>query len=164
MSIPNGGTLAYRSVNSLSDALTVRRLRNSCCDCLTNYQEPIGLWQQIRWYFGKYRPAYRQGEYRLYLFTAPAVGVVGYGALQRHEDELLATECVGSAYRGRGFGRFILSKLVEIARQERRRLVAEIWSDNERSIRLHSQAGFVLVSERRHKDRPLSVYAYPLQP
>src|ERR1041385_2610412 len=95
------------AVESLSHVLQVRRLRNSCRDQLTNHHEHIGIAQQIRWYFQYYRRA-RIAEYRLYLLLSDERIPLGYGAARLLDDKLLVTECVGTAYRGRGYGTMIL--------------------------------------------------------
>jgi len=86
---------------------------------------------------------------------------IGYGALAGKAGELLATECVEVAYRGRGHGRWILQQLICIAAKENRNLVAEIWSTNERSITLHEKAGFKLASVITQGGSELRRYSLP---
>jgi RimJ/RimL family protein N-acetyltransferase len=145
-------------VTSLRDALHVRRLRNTCREHMTNYDAHISVWQQVRWYWKTYRHAQRKGEYRLYLFWDDSQQSIGYGALQRHGDELYVTECVDAAKRGHGYGHQILNALSEIAEEERRALVAEIWGTNAASIALHEHQGFSLDSTRVLNGRELRCY------
>ena len=143
-----------RLVRSLPDAMKVRTLRNQCCAFMTNYQQPVGLWQQVRWYFTSYRSSLKNNSYRIFLFLDSSAPV-GYGAIQLHEGELLVTECVASSRRGQGLGRTILEALSQIARRENRPLVAEIWADNAASLRLHEGAGFRRTGTRLHKGADL---------
>ncbi len=150
-------SLERRLVTSLPDALAVRRLRNSCAQFMTNARDPIGWWPQVRWYVRHYRRALREGRYRVYLFSE-AREPVGYGALQLKDGQLLVTECIAAGHRGRGIGTQILEQLIAIARREGLDLVAEIWTSNRPSIRLHENAGFALASTLTHDGSDLSVY------
>ncbi len=142
---------------SLPGALVVRRLRNSCARHMTRARDPIAWWSQVLWYVRQYRRALRQGSYRVYLFSE-AGDSVGYGALQLKNGQLLVTECVAAKHRGRGIGTLILDELISIARHEQRDLVAEIWTSNRPSIRLHEKAGFALANTLTHDGSDLSVY------
>jgi RimJ/RimL family protein N-acetyltransferase len=149
--------VSFKLVNSLRDALIVRKMRNSCRDYLTNFRGHLGHWQQIRWYLKDYRRAVRSSSYRIFLFSANDEPV-GYGALQLVDDSLYVTECVETQYRGKGFGKAILARMIEIAREEKRRLVAEIWASNQQSIALHLKAGFVFQSSRAKAGQELHLY------
>jgi RimJ/RimL family protein N-acetyltransferase len=138
--------MVFKPVENLSQALQVRKLRNSCRQYLTNNRNHIGILWQVIWYYRYYRGAKNTGKYRLYLGYDDQGRPIGYGALAKKAGELLATECVAVAYQGRGYGRWILQQLICIAAKENRDLVAEIWSTNERSIGLHEKAGFKLAS------------------
>ncbi len=149
--------LDCRLMASLSDAMIVRRLRNSCARYMTNAREPIGRWAQTRWYLSHYRGAVKAQRFRVYLFSA-AGEPVGYGALLLKAGELHVTECVAAEQRGRGVGRAILDRLIDVAGSEGRDLVAEIWTSNQPSIGLHEKAGFVLEKTTEQRGESLSVY------
>jgi GNAT superfamily N-acetyltransferase len=144
-------------VESLSQVLQVRRLRNSCRDQLTNHHEHIGLIRQTGWYFRYYRRA-RVADYRLYLLLSDARVPLGYGAASSQDDKLLITECVSTDHRGQGHGTTILQHLVAIGREEGRELVAQIWRDNRASISMHEKAGFELHSIETKRERELATY------
>ncbi len=150
--------MKYRLVSSLPDAMVVRKLRNGCAEFMTNYSAQIGVWQQIRWYWKQYRRERRAGIFRVYLFFDERQKPVGYGALQLRGEQLLVTECVEGALRGRGRGRAILTTLIQIARAERRALVADIFATNAASIALHEHLGFQMVSTRVENNRELRTY------
>jgi L-amino acid N-acyltransferase YncA len=99
----------------------------------------------------------RASSYRIFLFFS-AGEPVGYGALQLVDDSLYVTECVETKYRGKGFGKAILARMISIAREERRKLVAEIWATNQQSIALHLKAGFVFQSSRTKAGQELHLY------
>lgn len=151
---------SFEPLDSVIDALAVRRLRNSCAASLTNHRRSIGRLAQILWYLRRYRAGVDSGRYRVFLFregTTPN----GYGALRLRDDELLITECVALEHRGRGLGRQILSRLREIGRSEGRDLIAEIWSSNQASITIHEKAGFVHENTVDRRGEPMLVYRLP---
>lgn len=148
----------YSLVSSLKQAEILRVLRNMCCSWLTNYRDEIGIEQQEDWFHNQYIEASEQGRFRAYLFYDDAGDAVGYGALRLQDGQLHITECVDAGRRGEGYGRAILEVLVEISRREDRDLIAEIWATNTVSIRLHKQAGFTLVTSRRHMGAELQIF------
>lgn len=149
--------LECRLVSNLRDAMIVRGLRNSCAEFLTNARDPIGRWAQAVWYVRHYRQAHRNGNFRVYLFSENRC-TIGYGALKLRNEQLLVTECIASEHRGRGFGRLILHRLLTVARREGREVIAEIWTSNVPSIRLHVAAGFTLRETLEHQGSELAVY------
>ncbi len=151
-------SVVLQPVETLTQALQVRRLRNACREYLTNCQDHIGFFQQLLWYFRTYRPALRDQTYRLFLIFDKHDLPVGYGALALKEDELKVTECVAPEYRGRGFGRMILNHLIDIAAQEKRDLVAEIFTANLRSIALHEKARFRHDSTKSSRGKEIRSY------
>ena len=141
--------------------MEVRKLRNSCREYLTNYRDHIGRLQQLVWYFRYFRRARVSGTYRLYLCYDDRSVPVGYGALSLRANELLITECVATEHRGRGYGKMILDQLVRIGQEEKRNLIAEIWSTNGPSIALHEKAGFKLAVEGNEKTGAARRYLLP---
>lgn len=148
----------HKLVTTLGAALQARRLRNSSYQFLTNHRQPISLIKQICWYFKYYCPARESGHYRVYLFFDDHGIPAAYGALYLKDVQLYVTECVKPACRGHGYGKVVLSALIEIAQKENRDLIAEIWDDNERSILMHKDAGLELMQTRAHNDGTLKVY------
>jgi RimJ/RimL family protein N-acetyltransferase len=135
-------------VDNLKQAMQVRTLRNSCREYLTNHTAHIGIRQQLLWYFQYYRNAKQTEKYRLYLWYDDRGVPIGYGALALDDGKLLITECVATKHRGLGHGGSILDRLVRIALEEKRDMVAEIWAMNVGSVALHEKAGFKLESRR----------------
>ena len=150
--------MTFNPVNTLSDVLSVRRIRNECRTYLTNYTGYIRIPRQIYWYFTYYRRAARAGIYRIFIARDSKAQMIGYGALHRIGEELLITECVAEKYRGRGYGRDILKKLINIAIREKLSLNAEIRATNKISIALHKKCGFTLDATRRKSGYKYYVY------
>lgn len=150
--------MTFNRLNSLSDALAVRRIRNECRLFLTNYTGYISIPRQIYWYFTYYRRAARAGIYRVFIARDGKNHSVGYGALHLLDEELLVTECVAEEYRGHGYGIAILKKLINIAGREKLPLIAEIRATNKISIALHEKCGFTLEATKQKSGYQLCVY------
>ncbi len=136
--------LKFKLVNTLSDALIIRRIRNECRLYLTNHMEHISMLRQIYWYFNDYRKMLQSKKYRLFILRTIDNTPVAYGALSLHNEYLYITECVKSEYRRQGYGSAILKNLIAIAQHEKRQLAAEIWATNTISILFHKKFGFTL--------------------
>ena len=152
--------LSIYNVNSVKHALIVRKIRNTCFRYLTGDPKRINLLRQLIWYFFSYRRQLREKKYRLYLFKNKSGISIGYGALSLRKDCLYVTECVSEGQRGHGYGRIILRSMIEISKRESRPLIAEIWSDNDRSISLHERNGFKCVENRLVRHQELKIYKY----
>lgn len=150
--------MTFNPVNTLADALAVRRIRNECRVYLTNYTGYIGVPRQIYWYFTYYWRAAQAGTYRMFIARDNKNHPVGYGALHCLDKELLVTECVAEKYRGQGYGQAILKKLTDIARHEKLPLNAEIRATNKISIALHKKCGFTLDTTKLKLGYKLYVY------
>ncbi len=150
--------MTFNLINTLSDALIVRRIRNECRTYLTNYTDYINVPKQIYWYFTYYRMAAQDGKYRIFIARDDKNQPVGYGALHRHNGELLITECVAEVFRRQGYGQMILKKLINIAKHEKLPLIAEIRTTNKISIALHKKFGFTLDAIRLKLGYKLCVY------
>jgi len=136
--------MVFKLVNSLSEILAIRHIRNECREYLTNDTGYISIPQQIYWYFTYHKRAAKSGKYRIYLARDDKGNPVGYGALHLIDRELLITECVAEKFRRQGYGYTILKKLITIAEHKRLPLVAEIRATNKISIALHKKCGFIL--------------------
>lgn len=150
--------MTFNSVETFSDALTVRRIRNECRTYLTNYTDQISIPRQIYWYFTYYKRAARADTYRIFITRDSKNQPVGYGALHHLGQELFVTECVAKKYRGQGYGQAILKKLIDIAERRKLPLIAEIRSTNKISIALHEKYGFILNATKQKSGYKLYVY------
>jgi len=154
--------MRFKMVDRLREAMQVRVLRNACRRHLTNSREHIGFFRQLRWYFKNYRGDRKTASYRLYLLYDEQNSPVGYGALAFRNEKLFITECVDRAYRGRGYGLFMVQRLIEIAAEEKHSLVADIWANNAPSLALHKKAGFELVSRATKEGQELQRHVLSL--
>ena len=152
--------LSIYAVKSIKHALIVRKIRNTCFQYLTGDPKRISLPRQLIWYVFSYRRQLREKKYRLYLFKNKSDVSIGYGALKLSENCLHVTECVSEGQRGRGYGRTILKSMIEISKRESRPLIAEIWSDNDRSITLHERNGFKCVENKLVKHQELKIFKH----
>ncbi len=76
--------------------------------------------------------------------------VVGYGVLSAGAGEAhILNICVGRDARGRGWGKHLLDRLVQLARYHRaEQLFLEVRPSNERAIDLYDRNGFRTVGRR----------------
>ena len=146
-------------MRGIRDAMAVRRIRNSCSEYLTGNRDEISVLGQIRWYYFVYRKMADAFNYRIFLFVGRGQKPVGYGALRLESNRLLVTECVDEKLRGQGYGRTILQAMIEIALNESRELVAEIWADNTPSISLHESCGLVHTASNYQDGREIRIYS-----
>ena len=147
-----------KAVTTLYQVLQIRNLRNTSYQFMTNHQKPISVIGQIIWYFRYYYSANRSGKYRVYLFYNTDNRLVGYGALCAKDNRLYLTECVSTVFRGQGYGKAILMKLVNIGQNEKQNLLAEIWADNGISSSMHEKLGFKLMQTSMHNNKELNTY------
>lgn len=128
--------VSIREANSFLDFLFIRKLRNQVRHLMTGDQRRLSLRQQYQFYRG--------GKWKGQLFVAEhGRERVGYLYLRRHGETHLITEAVAERYRGRGLGRTLVAFAIETVDD----ITAEIYADNEPSIRLHERLGFVKVAE-----------------
>lgn len=149
---------SFKLVTSLTDVMRVRSIRNSCRQYLTNHSDYISRVQQFRWYFRTYGPRQKRGDFRLYLMADEKNRPIAYGALAREGDNLLITECVAREHRNKGVGTVVLDRLLQIAADERKPVIADILATNAASIALHEKAGFSFKAAFASDGRELKRY------
>jgi ribosomal protein S18 acetylase RimI-like enzyme len=127
--------LSIDEARSLGDYLFLRALRNEVRGLMTNHTEPIGYWQQFRFY-----RAMRGRSLPITIFIARQRGRrAGYLLIRETGDGAAVTEAIDEQFRQQGIGR----KLLAFAQQRYANLLAEIRADNAGSIKLHESMGFV---------------------
>lgn len=93
----------------------------------------------------------------LRVLESAEAGIVGYAVLWCILDQgELANMAVAPAFRGRGFGAFLLSQVLEVARERGvKTLFLEVRVSNEAAARLYGRFGFEEIGVRRgYYDRP----------
>ena len=78
--------------------------------------------------------------------------VIGYGILSiAAEESHLLNICIDSRFRGRGFARFLLDHLIDVAKESgARSIFLEVRPTNQAARRLYRRRGFGEVGIRRH--------------
>jgi ribosomal protein S18 acetylase RimI-like enzyme len=150
--------MQFKLVDSFSEAMQVRTLRNECRVKLTNSSDYLSVINQTVWYFGTYRKARKVEKYLTYLLTDENDSPVGYGARDQVGDRLLLTICIGLSFRGRRYGRVIMDKLIEMGKAEKRDLICEIWATNVPSLALARSVGFEFQNATIKNGQELQIY------
>lgn len=111
------------------------------------------------------------GQYVIFVYEEAGV-IAGYASLSRYRDRRAfdpAVEIsvyVHKEYQGRGIGRMLMRETMRFAEEcpQITTVISLITSENERSIRLHEQFGFVFCGQLRDVGvkfgRKLSLNAY----
>lgn len=101
------------------------------------------------WTKGNFEDCLKSG-YRTFLYSF-ADDLIGYSVVQLVLDEVhLLNICVKPAYQGKGFGRQILSHVLDIALEQAAAIVVlEVRASNFRAQQLYLSTGFNEMSVRR---------------
>lgn len=128
-------------VLSVSNCLTMRRIRNSCRDFMTRDQSYIGIIRQVNWYYEEYVPASKQDTWCAWLFKFEGK-FIGYGMIRKlHQDWWLSGGLLPD-WRSMGFGKEIFSYLIQEAGPRRDHIFLEVRSTNTTAQRLYASLGF----------------------
>ena len=133
--------LLFRRAWSLSDYLVLRRIRNSGCEFLTNFNGKIGLLRQLRFWSCR-----RQHE--IYLVSHHGQDV-GYVSVVYSGGSALITIVMLPDYRAKGLGKVAINYIKQFYNP----VVAEIFATNLRSVALFETCGF-----RRTRDEGDKVF------
>ena len=134
--------MKFRKLTTLEEALRIREIRNESRQFLTNNTEFITEDQQIQW-FSQYSEFQNSRSYFVWIGSDEAGNDVGYGAIKIIGDQNGAiTLCLGEKFRGMGFGRKLLSFLVDRCYEFNLIPYSEILASNTASINLHKTSGF----------------------
>ena len=143
-------------LQTLQQALQVAEIRNASRTFMTNFSGEIAPEEQTVWFAECYLPQNPRNYFLWLLVEDKSEKVIGYGALRKTPEGCLVTEALSPEFRGRGFGKILLNQLLTMPGFEGIDIVADIFIDNEASIRLHSGLGFRLegaVGDRVHRYR-----------
>jgi ribosomal protein S18 acetylase RimI-like enzyme len=162
----NGKSAFFVPLTNIFQALAVRDIRNETRNFMTNSQNEISFFQQIRWFFKYYLPSKEQ---TIFLILDPESYLpMGYLGLREKGKELLITEAFKESSRGKGFGSLCLDFLLtKYTPAKNKTIVAEILEDNLPSQKLHQKFGFEACPEltelRTLNNKPSKVLFYHLQ-
>jgi ribosomal protein S18 acetylase RimI-like enzyme len=136
-------------VLTLEDAQIFRTIRNDCRLFMTRNTDYITEEQQVTWYNNL-----DKSKYKLFLFYeiyhGAVVVPVGFGIIREEDDVLLLTGGVSSTDRGKGIGRFIFERLLDIAKTENKKIKLEVLISNTIAHSLYCKLGF---KETNRNDR-----------
>jgi len=101
------------------------------------------------WTKGNFEDCFKSG-YRTFLYSTGS-DLIGYSVVQSVLDEVhLLNICVKPEYQGKGFGRQILSHVIDISMQQSAAIIVlEVRASNFRAQQLYLSIGFNEMSVRR---------------
>lgn len=139
--------VVLQPVRGLTDALRMRTIRNEVRLSLTHDTSEISVLQQVRWYYGTYRPRYAQGTMRAYLLWANGTAR-GYGLMRFETDRWWLTGALVASVRGRGLGRTLFEELTFYALAWSGAAWLDVRRDNLPARKLYASMGFRVTEER----------------
>lgn len=135
-------TLMIHPVMNDDDVQTLRDIRNECRLFMTRSTDYITEEQQRNWYDRLDRTKYKL--FLIYEIYHGAVFVpVGFGIIREENDALLLTGGVTADSRGKGVGRFVFTSLLEIAKNESKKIRLEVLISNTVAHNLYCKLGFI---------------------
>jgi ribosomal protein S18 acetylase RimI-like enzyme len=141
-------TLEIRFIEVLhvSEAQTLRDIRNECKDYMTRNTEYITEDQQVDWFNSLDRDSMK--IYLIYMYNEEVmVDVVGFGYCKRDENETYLTGGIKENHRGKGYGKLLFSYLLEQAKSFNTPITLEVLNTNTRAKNLYESLGFVEIKK-----------------
>jgi len=120
----------FRRAWNLSDYLELRRIRNSGCEFLTNFSGRIGVFKQLKFWL-------HRKDHEIYIFSYKGE-TVGYISISCANQCYLITIVMLPGFRGAGLGKIAVNYIKQFYSP----MVAEIFANNIRSIKLFESCGF----------------------
>jgi len=134
--------------------VTVRRLTEQDIDPVVAIEEEAF---STPWRHDTFENLVGRPGLELLVMEDRVAGIIGYAVLWCILDQgELANMAVASAFRGRGLGRYLLSRVLQIAKERGVETVyLEVRASNERAARLYAGFGFTEIGIRRdYYERP----------
>jgi GNAT superfamily N-acetyltransferase len=126
----------------------MRKIRNSCKDYMTRFRGEITPEMQKKWYENI------SENLNPYIFIACEYGVIfypfGYGMISYEDDRALLTGAIDEQYRGKGFGRILFDKLIEISKKKTDKVFLEVLDNNVVAKKLYKSIGFEIVDQKNN--------------
>ena len=136
-------------VETLWQALRMRKLRNQCRQFMTQDTSKISLIRQIRWFYNVYLVKKNNGEmiaYLGYMKKKP----VAYGIIRDLKTRPTASIGVAKKYRGHGIGKTLFRFLTdEASRGDMSRRIGdktvflEVREENKKALHMYCSLGYV---------------------
>ena len=136
------------SIDSYLDYM--RRIRNesSCRENMTRCSEEITSEMQKKWYESL------SENVTPYIFVIIEYGAVvypcGYGLITIEGGSAMLTGVIEKDFRGKGYGRDLFSKLIEIAKTKSDKVSLEVLATNYAAKKLYESLGFVSLKQNNN--------------
>lgn len=120
----------------------MRVIRNDGREWMTEDTHEISIGEQRAWWEKSKQRAHKN-FLPVFYRTGGNPTIVGYGVLDRRDNDLMVSLAVAPVYRGLGFGQQIYEHLAKLAGEE---VTAVIRKDNAASIKAVTRAGYTLIA------------------
>lgn len=138
--------IRFIEVLNVSEAQSLRDIRNECKDYMTRNTEYITEDQQVDWFNSVDRDSMK--IYLIYMYNEEVmVDVVGFGYCKRDENETYLTGGIKENHRGKGYGKLLFSYLLEQAKSFSTPITLEVLNTNTRAKNLYESLGFVEIKK-----------------
>jgi len=114
---------------------TIRLIRNECRLFMTNNQEEITKSQQVKWFSSL------PSNIKPFIAISSNIAI-GYAILKIEDSSCLLTGGLVESVRGKGYGRMLFQKLIDLSIEMGKEPRLDVLQTNEKAIRLYSSLGF----------------------
>lgn len=135
-------------VENLETVESLRIVRNSCREYMTNYNQEIGHEQQKEW-FAKLD---RNKNFPFLFFEKDNHMPIGYGFITTNSNTCYLTAGLVEEYRGKSLGQILFNLLIgECKKMNFENIELEVFKTNERAYKLYKKLGFKVISDNANK-------------
>lgn len=143
------GEFKATHVQTLREALIMRRIRNACREFMTHNNGHIGLLRQIVWFYTAYARG-RSLAFQAFVWRMNG-RPVGYGIVRVANDKWWVTGGLIESARGKGFGRKIFETVTRVCHIVGEDAWLDVFRDNRPAVELYYSLGYKLAQSY---DRP----------
>lgn len=133
------------SIESYLEYMRMIRNESTCKDNMTRYRGEITPEMQKKWYESL------PNNITPYIFVIIEYGAVvypcGYGLITVKDDNSSLTGVIDKQYRGKGYGRELFMKLIEISKTKTQKVSLEVLETNYAAKKLYESLGFKTVNQ-----------------
>ena len=126
----------------------MRQIRNNYKDYMTRFRDEITPEMQKNWYENL------PENINPYIFIACEHGVViypfGYGMIQYEDGKSLLTGAIEDRYRGKGYGRKLFLKLIDLSEEMDNKIFLEVLDTNTVALNLYKSLGFKFCDQKNN--------------
>lgn len=136
------------SIDSYLDYMRKIRNESSCKENMTRFKEEITPEMQKKWYESL------SENVTPYIFVIIEYGAIvypcGYGLITIEGGSAMLTGVIEKDFRGKGYGRDLFSKLIEIAKTKSDKVSLEVLATNYAAKKLYESLGFVSLKQNNN--------------